>query len=384
MRPFTVFVTFACMGCGVVLGLTAFLLVSYWRAADERLLLTVVRGVADYYVEDVPQEQLVDNAIRGVLAGLDDHSVLLDRQALLALEEDTKGRFGGIGVELGVVDGHVTVVGLLDDEPAAIAGIAAGDRVIEVDHQSLDGRTLRQAVEELRGRPGTEVHVRIRRKDNDELLDFDITRDAIETASARGRLLTPGYGYIHVRYFNDTTTGDLLVAVEELEADGPLQGLVVDLRDNPGGLLETAVEVADAFLDEGLIVYTEARVEDAQLRIEAEAGDLIDGAPLVVLINGRSASAAEIVAAALQDQSRATVIGTTSYGKGSVQSVLYFQERRAIKLTTARYYTPAGTSIHDSGVTPDIAVGQADGEDHAAYDERLLAEALAVLQDRSS
>ena len=349
MRPIILFATVLCMGLGAALGMTAVFIEGYWSEPDERLLLTVLREVREQYVEEVPRTQLVDNAIRGILAGLDDHSAFLDKQALTLMQEDTTGKFGGIGVHLGLVDGFVTVVTLLhENTPAARAGIVAGDRVVEVDRQSLKGRTLGEAVNRLRGEPGTDLHVRIHRGTAPDLLDFDLTRDTIAVASVRGRTLAPGYGYVKVERFNETTIEDLYRAVDELGEHGALRGLVVDLRDNPGGLLEMAVELADAFLAEGLIVSIKGRAEDIDRRYEATPEELLAGVPLAVLLNRGAASASEVVAGALQDHGRATVIGTRSYGKGSVQSVVYFQNRRAIKLTTAHYYTPNGP-LHPSG-----------------------------------
>ena len=379
-HPLVVFATFVGMGAGVVLGMSAFVAMTLREARDERLLLSVVRAVGDSYVEDLPRAQLVDNAIRGVLAGLDDHSMLLDERDLSTLQEETSGRFGGIGLVLALVDGYVTVVELLFDTPAARAGIVVGDRVIEVDHVSLKGRTLRQTVDDLRGEPGTDVHLRIRRTTEPAPLDFDLVRDAIALPSVTSRALAPGYGYAKIRRFNETTGDELEAAVAKLADEQPLQGFAIDLRGNFGGLLKASVSVADAFLEDGLIVYTESRTARATQRHEAGGGDLLDGAPLAVLIDADSASAAEVVAAALQDNQRAVVLGEASYGKGSVQSVMYFQKRRALKLTTARYFTPAGASIEDVGVTPDIDVPANADESADAYEKRLLERTLAALK----
>ena len=380
MRPIILFVTVLCMGLGVALGMAGALLGSYWRGPDERLLLTVLREVRDQYVEDVPRAQLVDDAMRGILVGLDGHSRFLDEQALILMQEDTSGKFGGIGVDLGMVDGFVTVLTLLrNDAPAARAGIVAGDRVMAVDHRPLEGRTLGDAVMDLRGEPGTDVHLRIRRDEAADLLDFDITREPITVASVRGRTLTPGYGYLEVDRFNDTTMADLRRAVAALGEQDALRGVVLDLRSNPGGLLETAVDLADAFLTDGLIVSIEGRGKGVDRRYEARPGELLEGVALAVLVNRRSASAAEVVAGALQDHGRATLFGTQSYGKGSVQSVMYFQKRRAIKLTTAHYFTPHGRSIDEAGIAPDVEVPRTDGESRTAYDARLLRAAVAHL-----
>lgn len=379
-RPLVLFATFVGMAAGVVLGLGAFVVMTFRQAPDERLLLSVFREVGASYVEDLPPSQVVDGAIRGILAGLDDHSMLLDERELAALQEQTTGRFGGVGLMLGLVDGYVTVVDLLFDTPASRAGIVSGDRLIEVDHQSLKGRTLREAVDDLRGAPGTDVHLRIRRAAAATPLDFDLTRDTIELPSVTSRELSPGYGYARIRRFKETTGDELAAAVASLRAQQPLKGFAIDLRGNYGGLLDASVAVADAFLDDGLIVYTQSRTPAAQRRHEARRGDLLDGAPLAVLIDAKSASASEVVAAALQENQRAVVLGEASYGKGSVQSVVYFQGRRAIKLTTAHYFTPGGASIEDVGVTPDIDVRAAPEESAAAYERRLLERTLTALQ----
>lgn len=386
LRPLTVFCTAVSLVSGVAIGLGA----HWWLTAsgsvrDERLLLSVFREVRDGYVEEMPRGQLVDSAIRGMMAGLDGNSAFLDASALVALRQEASGRFGGVGVELGMRDGYITVVAPLADTPAASAGIAAGDRLIEVDHESLKGRTLGDAVRGLRGAPGTAVHLRVHRPARAAPLDFDLTRSAIAVSSVRGRPLAPGYGYLRVVQFNDGTKADLAAALADLQADaGALQGLVLDLRNNPGGLLDAAVAVAETFLDGGLVVYTAGRGTESETRYDAAPGDALHGAPIAVLVNGGAASAAEIVAGALQDRRRGAVLGERSYGKGSVQSVVYFQKRRAIKLTTARYHLPSGTSIQAAGIAPDIVLPPAQDEPQGAYEERLLAAALAWLRNASA
>ena len=381
LRPSVLFGLVASMACGVMLGTLAFWeLTDYMdKVRDEFVLLSVVREIRDAYIDEVPRSVLVDNAIRGVVAGLDNHSSYLDEGALALMEEDTLGHFGGIGVELELVDGYFTIVSPYDGGPASRAGIRAGDRLIEVDHESLKGRSWTETINGLRGEPGTGVHVRVRRKAGMSL-DFDLTRDTITVPSVHGRALTGGVGYVRVSQFNDTTGDDLAAVVGDLRADGDLAGLILDLRDNPGGLLSAAVDVAGAFLAGGVIVSTTGRQPSSERRYDAKPGDLLEGAPLVVLINGGSASASEIVAAALKDHDRATVLGTRSYGKGSVQSVMYFRDTRAIKLTTARYLTPDGHSLQANGVAPDVAVMPRDDEGPTAYDERLLAAAATAVK----
>ncbi len=384
LQPTTlVGIVFSMVG-GVVLGVSSFWALDEWLGvgSEHRLLLSVVDHVDRNYVTDVSREKLMQDAIAGMLRGLDGHSVFLDEDRFGDLHEDTTGRFGGIGIEIALNDGYFTVVRPIADTPAARAGIAAGDRVIELDHGSLKGRTLRDIVASMRGRPGTGVHLRVRRPGEEDPIDFELVRAVVATNSVRARALGPGYGYVHISRFQDTTEDDLAEALADLGAEPEgLSGLVVDLRDNPGGVLGVAVDVADAFLDSGLIVYTESRVASNELRLEAEEGDLLDGAPMAVLINGQSASGAEIVAGALQDHGRAVVVGVRSYGKGSVQSVLSLQNRRAIKLTTAHYYTPSGRSIQSSGIEPDIVVAPSAQMRRKQYEELLIESALRALQD---
>lgn len=411
------------MGAGVCLGVLA-----YWATNSEReianaLLRAVVRQVENNYVETVPRARLVDDAIRGILANLDDHSMLLDEHALTRMQEQAAGGFGGVGVELGVVEGHLTVIEPLPDTPAARAGILAGDRLLEVDHRPV--RRLGDASRALRGRPDTNVHVRVHRLPapatagarqrpftaqpegvaqedarseqtsgdapptpaEERRLDFDITRALIALSSVRGRLLMPGYGYLRILEFTEHTEDDLAGALADLAAEGPLDGLVMDLRDNPGGLLAASVAVADAFLDSGVIVSIAGRAaEEAQeFAADSETHAEVEDVALAVLVNQGSASGAEIVASALQHYGRAIVLGTKSYGKGSVQSIVHFpgiseKARRALKLTTARYFTPAGQSLDNAGVIPDIAVPPLADERAEDYALRLLAEAVAHFQ----
>ena len=378
LRPVTLLGVVISMVGGLCIGVAAFWTVSYYdeSAMRERLLVSVSREIRDNYVEDVTGTDLVDDAIRGMVDGLDSHSGFLDEDGLLALEQDASGHFGGIGLEVGMVDGYITVLSPLDGTPAARAGIVAGDRLIEVDHTSLKGRTLDETIKDIRGEPGTTVHLRVNRVSQRASLDFDLTRDRI--ASVTGRLLSPGLGYVRMSQF-DTTSGSALAAIiEELQRDEPLTGLILDLRNNPGGLLESAVDVANAFLAGGLIVSTEGRDADSRVDYNADSEDILEGAPLAVLINGYSASAAEVVAGALKDRARATLLGTTSFGKGSVQSVMRF-EGRAIKLTTARYLTPSGVSLASDGVAPHIVVRANENERRHVYDERLLAAAKGAL-----
>ena len=391
LRPATVFCTAVSLVSGVAIGIGAHRWVASDSVRDERLLLSAFREVRDSYVEPVPDGELLDSAIRGMIGRLDDSSAFLEAADLDALRAHSRGRFGGIGVELGLRDGYVTVVAPLAGTPADTAGLAAGDRVIEVDHESLKGRTLREAVRRLRGEPGTAVHLGVYRPARDERLDYNLKRATIALPGVAGRLLAPGYGYLRISEFNEVTGEDLAAALDGLRtgAEGvppggqgmPLKGLVLDVRNNPGGLLNAAVAVADAFLDGGLIVRTAGRGRDVTERYDAAPGDAVDGAPIALLVNGGAASASEIVAGALQDRGRAAVFGERSYGKGSVQTVVSFQRRRAIKITTARYRLPSGASIDAKGIEPDVPLPPAEDETRAAYDERLLAAALDWLRN---
>ena len=382
MRALLLLCVGASMAAGVCLGLLC-----YWalRSDEERemaLLRAVVDEVEQRYVDDVPRRRLVDDAIRGLLAGLDDHSQLLDAHALDAMRERASGAFGGVGLEIGVVDGHLTVIAPLPDTPAARAGIAAGDRLVAVDDRPV--QRLGELAQALRGPPDTNVSVRVARPDPRETLEFTLTRARINLPSARGRLLAPGYGYARVSHFSATTLDDLAALVTELSSAHPLRGLIVDLRGNTGGLFTASVRVADAFLERGVILTVDGRAEATAQRFEARQGDITDGAALAVLLDRGSASASEVVAGALQDHRRAVVVGTRSYGKASVQTVMHVGGQRAIKLTTARYVTPAGRRLDETGVTPDIAVPRRDGETAADHRERALAVALAYLKEHGA
>ena len=386
LRPFTLLGLVVSMAGGVVLGVGVFvLLLERGYLPDGRevgSLPAIVRHVRDSYVEPIPEETLVENAIRGIVRGLDDHSTFLDSGAFDHLKEETTGKFGGIGVEVGLVEGWFTVIAPIDGTPAERAGMRAADVIIEVDGVSLKGRRLGEAVADLRGAPGTPVQLRVRREGAAAPLVFDLVRETIRVVSVRSRLIEPGYGYLRISQFQRATPEHVRQALGQLEEEtgAALDGLVIDLRNNPGGVLGASVDVADAFLERGLIVYTEGRDASSEVRFTASGTDVINGAPLALLINRGSASASEIVAGALQDHGRAVVVGTRSYGKGSVQSVLPLTNERAIKLTTARYFTPSGRSIHDSGIEPDVTVPRHGSETGEAYDALLLAEALRQLK----
>ncbi|WP_123400855.1 S41 family peptidase [Inmirania thermothiophila] len=321
-----------------------------------RLFSEVYARLKSDYVEPVDDRTLLENAIRGMLAGLDPHSAYLDEDAFRELRIGTSGEFGGLGIEVTMEGGFVKVIAPIDDTPAERAGIRAGDLIIRLDDTPVKGMTLAEAVKRMRGKPGTQITLTVVREGEEKPLKFTITRDVIRVRSVRSRLLEDGFGYVRISHFQAQTARALREAVSALrkQAGGNLKGLILDLRNNPGGVLNAAVEVSDAFLRDGLIVYTDGRVEDAKLRFNATPDDILNGAPMVVLVNGGSASASEIVAGALKDHRRAIVMGQKTFGKGSVQTIVPLANETAIKFTTARYFTPSGRSIQAEGIVPDI------------------------------
>jgi carboxyl-terminal processing protease len=321
-----------------------------------RTFSDVFGRIKNDYVVDVDDKELIENAIRGMLSGLDPHSSYLDAEQFTELQVGTTGQFGGLGIEVGMENGFVKVIAPIDDTPAQRAGVEAGDLVIRLDDTPVKGMTLNDAVKIMRGKPGSDIELTIVREGVDQPLKITITRDVIKVKSVRARMLEPGFGYLRISQFQSKSAENMVDAIEDLKKEnkGPLQGLVLDLRNNPGGVLNGAVAVSDAFLKKGMIVYTEGRIADSRLRFNATPDDVIDGAPLVVLVNQGSASASEIVAGALQDHKRAIIVGVQTFGKGSVQTILPLSSESALKLTTARYYTPSGRSIQAEGITPDI------------------------------
>jgi len=349
-----------------------------WEEA--RLLAEVIERIKRDYVDRVDDHDLIEAAIRGMIADLDPHSAFLDPTEFHDIRISTSGKYFGVGIEVGIDDGHMVVVTPVDGSPAARAGIRAGDIILSVDGMPVSAVNLEETVGLMRGPAGTQVVLVLRRPGDEDSLVIELHRGQIEVQSVRAELLEAGDAYIRISHFTDSTAQDLRKALSELEiqAEGSLSGLVLDLRNNPGGVLDAAVAVADLFLDGGLIVSAEGRMPDARFRINATPGDMLRGAPLSVLVNKGSASAAEIVAGALKDHRRATIIGTATYGKGSVQTIMPLSEGNAIKLTTSRYYTPSGLSIHARGVTPDVVV-ETHGTD---VEDAQLASALATLLGR--
>lgn len=325
-----------------------------------RTFAEVLDRIKTAYVEPIDDKTLLENAIKGMLSNLDPHSAYLEPEAFQELQESTSGEFGGLGIEVGQEDGMIKVISPIDDTPAARAGIEAGDLISRIDGQPTKGWTLLQAVDKMRGKPGSKITLTLIREGG-KPFDVQLERAVIKVRSVRSELLDKSYGYLRITQFQIDTGKEVGKALAKLRKDngGKLDGLVLDLRNNPGGVLQSAVEVADHFLAKGLIVYTQGRIANSELRFSADPADASAGVPVVVLINGGSASAAEIVAGALQDHKRAVLMGTDSFGKGSVQTVLPLTNDRALKLTTALYYTPNGRSIQAQGIEPDIVVERA-------------------------
>jgi carboxyl-terminal processing protease len=314
------------------------------------------------YVDEVPTKQLIEGAINGMLASLDPHSAYLTPDLYKELQVDTKGSFGGLGIEITVRNGLLTVVSPIEDTPAFRGGVKAGDQIIKIDGEFTKDMTLVDAVKRMRGPKETKVTLTLKRESQPELFDVTLTREIIKIQSVKSHMLDKGYGYVRITQFQERTDDDLEKALKGLESDskdaGGIQGLVLDLRNDPGGLLTQAVKVSDAFLDGGMIVYTDGRLENQKQKYYAHKAGTWSDFPMVVLVNGGSASASEIVAGALQDHKRALVLGTTTFGKGSVQTILPLGDNAALRLTTARYFTPNGRSIQATGIVPDITMDQ--------------------------
>lgn len=331
-----------------------------------RLPLDELRTFADVYnqirkgyVEEIEDSQLLEYAIQGMLMGLDPHSVYLTEDGYKNLQTTTTGEFSGLGLEVGMENGYVTVVSPIDGSPAAEAGLESGDVILKLGKLPVKGMSLSEAIDIMRGPKGSEIVLTIGREGRSQPFEVTLVRDTIKVASVRQRWLEPGYGYIRIAQFQNRTGADVKKALATLMEEQELKGLVLDLRNNPGGILRASVDVAELFLDGGNVVYTEGRLKNSHLRYDADADDASNGTPLIILINNGSASASEIVAGALQDHGRAVIMGTRSFGKGSVQTILPLSDERAVKLTTALYFTPKGRSIQAEGIVPDIEVERA-------------------------
>ncbi|MGC3874085.1 S41 family peptidase [Halomonas sp. GXIMD04776] len=324
--------------------------------ADIQTFAEVFERIKRAYVDEVDDSTLLRNAMRGMLGELDPHSTYLSSKDFEALRESTEGEFGGIGIEVGLQDGQLTIIAPIDDTPAAEAGLQPRDAILRIDGKITDRLSLEEAVTLMRGEPGSEIEITILRDGENTPRTVTLTREIIRNESVKSEILEPGYGYLRISQFQNSTGKQVRDALAKLSKKAPLDGLILDLRNNPGGVLDSAIEVADAFLDSGLVVYTEGRLPDSDMRFSATPSTAAPDVPMVVLINGGSASAAEIVAGALQDQRRAVIMGTTSFGKGSVQQVMPLGNGDGVKLTTALYFTPEGRSIQAKGIAPDVEV----------------------------
>jgi carboxyl-terminal processing protease len=335
------------------------------------LFTNILSIVKKNYVEDVETKNLVNGAVTGMLNSLDPHSAYLTPDLYKDLQMDTQGRFGGLGIEITIKGGILTVVSPIEDTPAFKAGIKPGDMIFKIEDEYTKDMTLVDAVKKMRGLKGSKINISIKREGVPELIDYSLVRDTIRVQSVRSRLLETGYGFIRLAQFQERSDRDVQRALEKLAAEkGGLKGLVLDLRNNPGGLLTQAVRVSDLFLDSGLIVYTEGRIESQKQKYFSQKNGSWLDFPIVVLVNGGSASASEIVAGALQDHKRAIVLGTKTFGKGSVQTILPLDDSSALRLTTARYFTPKGRSIQATGIVPDIAVENAPAQDDNAEQKK--------------
>lgn len=365
------------------------------KVVPSRLPLEELRAFAEIferirtsYVETVDDKTLLENAIHGMLSGLDPHSSYLGAEDFEDLRNNTTGKFGGLGIEVGIEDGFIKVVSPIDDTPAQKAGILAGDIIIKIDTAPVKGIGLTNAIEKMRGEPGSKIDLTILREGESKPLEISLNRAEIKITSVKQKLINEKFGYVRITQFQENTGADIHKALEKLitASKQTLAGIVLDLRNNPGGVLDAAVAVSDMFIDEGLIVYTQGRVSNADVRYSATVDTIMPELPIVVLINAGSASASEIVAGALQDHKRAVIIGTQSFGKGSVQTVLPLNGEHALKLTTARYFTPNGRSIQATGITPDIEVqqGKFTADSEAGYYKEADLEGHLIGKDEKS
>jgi carboxyl-terminal processing protease len=331
-----------------------------WEQA--RLFSEVMERVKRDYVDPIDDEVLVESAVRGMVADLDRHSQYLDAQEYEEIRISTSGSYSGVGIEVSTDDNAIVVIAPIDGTPAQRAGIISGDEIIAIDNIDVDKDNLNETIGRMRGRPGTNVILSVQRDEEENARVFSLQRETIKVASVQKELLGPDLGYVRISQFTETTAREVGDVIDDLvdeiqQRDGSsLTGLVLDLRNNPGGILDAAVDVSDLFLDSGVIVTADGRTPESRFSKDASGGDILDGANIIVLVNAGSASASEIVAGALQDHDRATILGTSTFGKGLVQTVMPLSKGRAIKLTTSRYYTPSGDSIHETGISPDVVI----------------------------
>ena len=359
-----------------------------WEQAQ--LFAEVIEGIKREYVEPIGDAELLESAIRGMVSDLDPHSEYLDANEYRDIRISTTGSYTGVGIEVAKIDDAIRVISPIAGSPAARSGIRSGDELIAVNGNALESGRLKDALAMLHGQIGSEITISVLR--DDQMIDHAMRRQVIRVASVHKEFLGPSYGYVRVNQFSENTAQELVRAVDDLQEahGGMLDGMVLDLRNNPGGVLDSAVEVSDLFLDSGVIVTADGRSLQSRFTRSARRGDILDGAAMVVLVNSGSASASEIVAGALQDHNRATIVGTATFGKGLVQTVMPLSKGRAIKITTSRYYTPSGDSIHDVGIEPDVLVDETPGFPDLSLSGMLdreadaqLAEGLAQLQTRA-
>lgn len=326
------------------------------------------------YVDEISDEQLIEHAIKGMVNGLDPHSTYLSEDDFVEFKEKTSGKFAGLGIEITMQDGFVKVVTPIDDTPAAKAGIKSGDLIVRIDSNSIAGLSLSESIELLRGESGSKITLKIVREGIEKPFDIEVIRDIIKMRTVKSKMLDNNIAYIRISQFQTSTAENFRRELKLLKSKNKLAGLILDLRNNPGGILNSAVSISDAFITEGQIVSTKGRREDSQQLFTASPKDYLDGLPLMVLVNGGSASASEIVAGALQDHKRAVILGTKTFGKGSVQSFVTVADKKAIKMTTARYYTPSGRSIQAEGIVPDIIVEQRKFDEQEYNKEQRITE----------
>ena len=320
------------------------------------LFSEVLDKINNEYVDDIDQQKIMDSAINGVLQSLDPYSSYMSPESLNDMQTETSGEFGGLGIEVGMESGVVKVISPIDDSPASKAGVKAGDYIVKINNTQVQGKSLTEAVEIMRGPVGTSLEITVRRKGAKKALIFNITREIIEIKSVKSQTLEKEIGYIRLTSFNENSSTQIKGIVKKFETDKKIKGYILDLRNNPGGLLSQAIKISDFFLDQGEIVSTKGRKKSENRKWFAKKGDLIGGKPLIILTNYGSASASEIVAGALKDHKRAIILGENSYGKGSVQSIIPLKNKGAIRLTISKYYLPSGKSISEVGVTPDIEI----------------------------